>query len=797
MALYKTRLEQAETSRTEPLQASSSATGASINIVGCDPLKDDGDAKSDTCHPFNTLHTAAKRLPNARDPNPTYKRITPNSVQMDADNVGNPNPTYKQTTPNARDPNPMYPQHVQAPQPSVGGHEPDAFSPGMDTPNIQPHAASRGKVDEPEPTITPASNDDNAGIQAHALATYQNVDEHVSIPTNNSNPRAQPYAAAARLQDDETAASPARSDDDVCLQAYGATQHNDVTTLRSAISDDDLHIQPYAVRYQDGDDDGNTLSTAVGTADENGQIDGIKPYATAYMCPDDDSSQQDRGSGETRPKELLQNENSVSGRSNDIPTATGMTEGNSARNDAYTAFQNALKPNPMYLPNVRKDTAKGNVGCTYRRMCVAAVTVACLAVLLFIWAITRLYFNGSNQDTQMPTSAVGTTSTYMYTSGGHPTNCGFERTEKTALMFMFTVSSTFVKLQDAPLTPTFNSSQRATVTLYTESSNNPQDVTFPSTISGSQRAKLFKTSNNPQSTEAPSTFDSSQETHGVNSQTEKIVFGGTGSAPGEFWENRAVAVSADNEIFVTDRYNTRIQVFNINGDFLRLFPTNVSAKGEEKIRPRDVSIDGEGHVWVVGQKKYIYDHPVHVVQYSRDGVPLTNFGVRGRSKDIAMTVDVPNNKIIVILHVVHGEIMMFHPNGSFYMNMALANPRKFHQFLFATHHGGRTLVTDYKYSNVQVFNHSGRWLYEFGRSGRSEGELKLPRGICTDSSGRFIVANGGNGRIDMFTSRGEFVRTVVRMNSPWGIALGPGGQLVVTDVDDNTVTIFPPKFVFP
>ncbi|KAI8495548.1 hypothetical protein Bbelb_265200 [Branchiostoma belcheri] len=757
MALNKTRLEQAETTRTEPLQAEpalSSTTDASINIRGCDPLKDDGDAKSDTCHPLNTLQSDPNS--NARDPNPTYKQTIPNSVEIEAENV--------------RDPNPMYPQHVQTPnQPSVGGHEQDAFSPGLDTPNIQPRTASRGQVDEPEPTITPASSDDNAAIQAHTLATYQNVDEPVSKPTNNSNPRAQPYASAARLQDDETAASPARSDDDVCLQAYGATQHNDVdTTLRSAISDDDLHIQPYAVRYQD-DDDGNTLSTAVGTADVNGQIDGIKPYATAYMCPDDeDSSQQDRGSGETRPKELLQNENSVPGRSNDIPTGTGMTEGNSARNDAYTAFQNALKPNPMYLPNVPKDTAKGNLGCTYHRMFIAAVTVAFLALLLFIWAITWLYLNGGNQDIQTPTSAVGTT----YTPGGHPTDRSFGRTGKTDLMVMPTVSSTSVKPQDVSLTPTFNSSQRATATLPTEISNSPQIAT------------------------EPSTFNSSEETHGVNSQTEKIMFGRTGSGPGEFLDNRAVAVSADNEIFVTDRYNTRIQVFNINGEFLRLFPTHVSVKGEDKMEPSGVSIDGEGHVWVVGQKKYIHDHPVRVVQYSRVGVPLTNFAVPGKSStlSIAMTVDVPNNKIIVILR---GEIQMFHPNGSFYRSMELRHPPIWHQFLYATHHGGRTFATDYSYSNVQVFNHSGHWLYEFGRAGLGEGELKLPRGICTDSTGRVIVANGGNGRIDMFTSRGEFVRTVVRMNSPWGIALGPGGQLVVTDVDDNTVTIFQPEFVFP
>ncbi|CAH1238949.1 TRIM71 [Branchiostoma lanceolatum] len=106
-------------------------------------------------------------------------------------------------------------------------------------------------------------------------------------------------------------------------------------------------------------------------------------------------------------------------------------------------------------------------------------------------------------------------------------------------------------------------------------------------------------------------------THGgmVNPRLEKITFGGRGKGPGKFREPGGVAVSRYNEIFVADGANERIQVFNINGVFLRLFPTVVPSRNKQKMNPSDVVIDGKGYVWVVGSD---LDHE-YLVKYSREG----------------------------------------------------------------------------------------------------------------------------------------------------------------------------------
>ncbi|XP_078581171.1 uncharacterized protein LOC144864726 [Branchiostoma floridae x Branchiostoma japonicum] len=761
---------------------SSSNTGTSINLGGCDPHEKATDTTHVPRHPLNqglnTILPDPMHVPKARDPNPTYKQTAPTTNQTD-------------TVENDQNPNPIYPENAPPNQPS-SDPESDALSSVGDDPNTQSSAVSHPKDLDDEPTSKPASKDCNTEIQVKALATYQNDGELASKQTKNESAPCIPAYAVNHLQDDAATDVSARSARDVCRQAYVASTHENVADKPTS-SDDDLHIQPYAVRYQENDDD-NIIPSACHTADDNDeQIDDVKPYAVAYMSQNEEEILQDnRRSDETRPKETLQEANTVSHRSNDIPT--GLARGNSSKNDAYTSAQDALKPNPMYKPNIRKEPAFANLGCTYRRVCIVVITAAFLVLLIFGWTFALLYFNQNNQDTQMPTSAEDTT----YSPGGQPTCCSLEGTGGTALSAMPTVSSATINPRNVTLPPSANSSQSATLTLASNSSpaatltstnissgatppttiNIPHGVTLPSTTKRSQLSPIFNTS---------------QGTHGVDSPTEKIIFGGTGSDPGKFRDNRAVAVSADNEIFVTDKRNKRVQVFNINGDFLRLFPTFLMADGEEKILPSDVSIDGEGHLWVVGRTKKALNAPVHVVQYNRSGMPLTTFGVPGPtwSVTVAMAVDVRNDKIIVILF---DEILMFQPNGSFCQSIG----KGLHQYEYATtDNSGRILVTDYANSKVQVFNNTGYWLFGFPGLGRGDVQLILPKGVCMDVSGRVIVANDGNGRIDMFTSRGEFVRTVVEMDKSWGIAVGPDGHLVVTNVYDNTVTIFPPTMMFP
>ncbi|XP_066299911.1 tripartite motif-containing protein 3-like [Branchiostoma lanceolatum] len=281
---------------------------------------------------------------------------------------------------------------------------------------------------------------------------------------------------------------------------------------------------------------------------------------------------------------------------------------------------------------------------------------------------------------------------------------------------------------------------------------------------------------------------SSKETNayvGFSVEPEKVSFGGEGSDPGKFLRNYGVAVSADNEIYATDVNNERIQVFSINGVFLRLFPALVPGGLERNLmQPHDVALDANGFLWVVGNIKVGFLHEVHVVQYNRDGQPMATFKLNSFARFPTIAVDAPKNNIIVAVSRGIIEFSAIGLSGSFEIEKGEA-------IGYITHgNDGNILVTDRSSNSVRVYNRTGKLLLKFGEGGTGEGQLRFPQGICTDKFGHVMVANWGNDRVDTFTSRGEFVRTVVKTPSPLAIAIGPAGQLVVTDSLTDTVIIF-------
>ncbi|CAH1264270.1 TRIM2 [Branchiostoma lanceolatum] len=74
--------------------------------------------------------------------------------------------------------------------------------------------------------------------------------------------------------------------------------------------------------------------------------------------------------------------------------------------------------------------------------------------------------------------------------------------------------------------------------------------------------------------------------------TQMSTFGGKGRNPGQVDYPRGVAVSADNEIYVADFGNKRIQVFDKYGDFLHLFKTEAAG----------ICTDSSGHIFVSNMK---------------------------------------------------------------------------------------------------------------------------------------------------------------------------------------------------
>jgi sugar lactone lactonase YvrE len=67
--------------------------------------------------------------------------------------------------------------------------------------------------------------------------------------------------------------------------------------------------------------------------------------------------------------------------------------------------------------------------------------------------------------------------------------------------------------------------------------------------------------------------------------------------PGQFSVPTNVAVDADGNLYVTDMYNNRVEVFDADGNFIRQWGKAGDRPGTFT-RPKGIAIDADGHVWV-------------------------------------------------------------------------------------------------------------------------------------------------------------------------------------------------------
>ncbi len=67
--------------------------------------------------------------------------------------------------------------------------------------------------------------------------------------------------------------------------------------------------------------------------------------------------------------------------------------------------------------------------------------------------------------------------------------------------------------------------------------------------------------------------------------------------PGQFSVPTNVAVDGDGNLYVTDMYNNRVEVFDADGNFIRQWGKAGDRPGTFS-RPKGIAIDADGHVWI-------------------------------------------------------------------------------------------------------------------------------------------------------------------------------------------------------
>ncbi len=108
---------------------------------------------------------------------------------------------------------------------------------------------------------------------------------------------------------------------------------------------------------------------------------------------------------------------------------------------------------------------------------------------------------------------------------------------------------------------------------------------------------------------------------------------------------------------------------------------------------------------------------------------------------------------------------------------------------------GIALVGDtiYAVSNqctIKMYSTDGRYIGVFGGYGDGTGQLSSPYGICTDGKGRVLVADRSNNRIQIFTSQGDFIQSIICSTNPYDVAVDPEGNIHAALYNNNHIAIY-------
>ncbi|KAI8506618.1 hypothetical protein Bbelb_160450 [Branchiostoma belcheri] len=246
---------------------------------------------------------------------------------------------------------------------------------------------------------------------------------------------------------------------------------------------------------------------------------------------------------------------------------------------------------------------------------------------------------------------------------------------------------------------------------------------------------------------------------------------------------RKVTVSTSGKIAVMFR-GRRVGVYDIEGIITVNFLTDI-IKIEERhektipIFPHDVSFGtlANNDVWIVGGNQLTH----YVAQYDCGGRFKIGFAIPPISEPRRLALNRLSNRAIVTETDKHrGMVKVFMLNGmverGFGWRQGLMYPTG-----ITVDSEDSILVADSSTAYIYVYGDNGQFLFKFTGKGTNNGQLSLPLDICTDSSRHIIVADSGNRRIELFTSRGEFIRHIATDVELLSIAVGPDGQLVLTE----------------
>jgi streptogramin lyase len=270
-----------------------------------------------------------------------------------------------------------------------------------------------------------------------------------------------------------------------------------------------------------------------------------------------------------------------------------------------------------------------------------------------------------------------------------------------------------------------------------------------------------------------------------------LLWGRPGLSDGRFRKPRAIAIDRYDHLYICDM-TARIQVFDADGNFLRVWSTPIHDAG----RPTGMDIDRDGNLVVADTHYY------RLLFYSPEGTLLRTLGgIKGDGPGdfglVTNTVQDASGCYYVSEYGRFDRIQKFTREGKFILQWGGHGdqPGQFDRpQSLDIDDQGRIWVSDVGNHRIQVFDQQGKFLFTWGHEGSAPGELSYPYSIKLDGKGHAYVCEFGNSRIQKFTLDGHSLgcfgtlgHKPGELDNPWGIVIDSQGRIDILDSENHRV----------
>ncbi len=272
--------------------------------------------------------------------------------------------------------------------------------------------------------------------------------------------------------------------------------------------------------------------------------------------------------------------------------------------------------------------------------------------------------------------------------------------------------------------------------------------------------------------------------------------------PWYFNKPSSLVFGADNEFYVADSGNHRIQVFHQDGSFLRGFGSSGATPG---------LLNQPTGLAVRAAEVFVADSRNHRIQvYNKNsGQFLRGWGKLGQQAgnfNVPFGIAISAAGQVFCVDSLNHRVQVFDLTGKFLFQwggQGTANGQFYTPEGIVTAPNGEVYVVDSGNHRIQVFDLNGKFLRTWGGKGDTDGKFFKPYGISLTQTGQLVVADSLNNRIQIFDNSGRFIRSWGQsganqgeFNSPYAAVETPNGDFIVADTSNHRLQVFNPQLSF-